>query len=1328
MTTTVVKRPPRTAPPTVPENSLSIAEPPAQQQAPPAATGAAMILMPVVGGIGSLTLALSNAGHNRLIAVGALAALVGSITVGLVMILSQRTGPRRLLRQARERYLNYIDDLRHTLRRTVAAQRDLGAWCHPAPEVLPDLVRNDRRRWERRPGHADYLCLRVGVGDQPVQAGLRLEADTGPLNEFDPLCLDAAVSLLDRYSIIQDAPIPIDLRGVGMLGVRGDPDVARRLVTAMACQLVAFHRYRDVRLAVVRSVSRSEAWDWVKWLPHVQAGDEVMDGDLPARLVAASVADAFTLLQPHIERRIGARSRERDSDPLEHVVVIIDTEQSASLAPSDLPDVEFSLAELGIHLIVIQPPQAADLSLADEWITVRADGSATLEARSAPFDVDRVPIGCPTVIARLLAPLRLAADLGASEPRPEHTVDLPEILGVDDPGALRTDVTWQARSPRDLLRVPIGVGTDGRVVPLDLKESAHGGMGPHGMVVGATGSGKSEMLRTLVASLVIGHAPDRLALLLVDFKGGATFAALKNVPHLAGMITNLQDDLSLVDRMYSALFGEILRRQELLKQRGNLPNVSAYQALIDSGDKLEPLPHLLVIIDEFAELLTAKPDFADLFVAIGRIGRSVGVHLLLATQKLEMGKIRGLESHLSYRICLRTFSESESRDAIGTPDAYHLPSEPGSGYLKVDTSVFDRFKGALVSAPYAAPSDAPKTEVPVVPYVAVNGIGAWIAQRGIDRTAASTDLERVEGAGTDSRSSVLDVLCERLVAAGVDQARPVWLEPLPYGLPLDRAQDPERRGEPATIEAALGVVDDPSRQRQFPLTWDFAGADGNLVIAGAPQTGKSTLVRTLVSSLALRYAPGDVAFYCVDYGGGSLRGIENLPHVASVATRLDPERIGRTVSEVVSLIERREEQFRDHGLDSMSALRDARADGRFGPDLAGDIFLIVDGWGSFREDFESLEFAIGEIAARGSNYGVHVILTVAQNLQVRIRMQSSFGGRLELRLTEAYESGIGRKLMEALPKDVPGRGLVHVGDGLVFHAALPRIDGHGTTDDLPAAQRQLMEVARARWTTAVQPVEVLPQQVPVTSLPVVERGDLTIPIGLSERNLEPAGVSLFGADPHLLVYGDGEAGKTNTLRLLLRQLTASRTTDELAFIVVDYRRSLLDAVPPEYLAAYCTNDQQTAATAADVAGAVRDRLPPDDVTAEQVRRRSWWNGVDVVILVDDYDLVANPSGNPLHALLEFLPQGRDLGLHLVVARRTGGLSRAIFEPFLQRLNDLQTPGVVLSGDRTEGRLVNGVVARRLPAGRAIYAPRGGVAGQLQIALPDDYDSLRSSGS
>jgi len=1274
-----------------------------------------MLIMPIMGGVGSLTLAMSNRASNPLIAIGAMAALVGSIGIGVVMILSQRMGRNRLLRRSRERYLDYVEGLRHALRDTIGSQRERAAWCHPPPEMLSDVARNDARRWERRRSDDDQLCLRIGVGDQPIAATLILEADTGPLNEFDPVCLGEAMALRGRYSILRDQPVTIDLRQLGVVSVLGDRYVGRQLATALATQLVTFHSPTDVRLAVVRADTQAENWDWVKWLPHCQSAT-LMDGDLPARLVASSVSEMSSLLAPELERRLDERSRSRGQahDLRDHLVVVVDGDGLGDVRGIESPDSSVGLAELGVHLIILLADRREEPEVVDDRIEVRQDFLAVQRSHPSPFAVDQLPPGFARLVARILAPMRISLEERSGDESLEATVGLHEILGVLDPATLDPRVTWRKRQPRELLRVPIGIGVGG-VVQLDLKESAHGGMGPHGMVVGATGSGKSEMLRTLVSSLVVSHGPDRLALMLVDFKGGATFAAMDQIPHLAGMITNLQNDLTLVDRMHDALFGEMQRRQELLKQVGNLPNVTAYQDLVDAGHQLEPLPHLLVIVDEFSELLTARPDFAELFVAIGRVGRSIGIHLLLATQKLEMGKIRGLESHLSYRISLRTFSESESRDAIGVPDAYHLPSEPGSGYLKVDTTVFARFRAALVSSTYRPPAERLNAEVPVVPYLAANGLGAWIAQLNAEAAATATAADESRGGSMQSKQSVLDVICQRLVASGAPPVRPVWLQPLPGVLPLDAVMDVDKPGEPAGLEATLGLVDDPSRQRQFPLTWDFTGGAGNLVVAGGPQSGKSTLVGTLIGSLALRYPPGHVAFYCVDYGGGTLRPLEDLPHVAAVATRLDPERVTRTISDVVTLLEGREEFFREHKLDSMRAMRQARVDGRIPLDVPSDVFLIVDGWSSFCEDFDAMEFTIGEVAARGLNYGVHVILTVAQNMQIRMRIQSSFGGRLELRLTDSFDSTIGRKLMDKLPREAAGRGLVDIGGGLVFQGAVPYVDG-STDDDVSAGQHGLVALAKSRWSTAVKRVQTLPAQVTVADLPEVNPGDDLLPLGLSQRNLGPAAVNVFGADPHLLVYGDGETGKTNTLKLLIRQLTASRTVHELAFIVVDYRRSLLDVVPPDYLAAYCTGEEKTADTIAQVTGALRERLPGEDVTSAQLRTRGWWKGVDIVVVVDDYDLVSTPSSNPVHGLLEFLPQGRDLGLHLVIARRTGGLSRALFEPVLQRLSDLQTPGVVLSGDRTEGRLVNGVVARRLPPGRAIYAARADGTDQVQVAL------------
>jgi S-DNA-T family DNA segregation ATPase FtsK/SpoIIIE len=251
--------------------------------------------------------------------------------------------------------------------------------------------------------------------------------------------------------------------------------------------------------------------------------------------------------------------------------------------------------------------------------------------------------------------------------------------------------------------------------------------------------------------------------------------------------------------------------------------------------------------------------------------------------------------------------------------------------------------------------------------------------------------------------------------------------------------------------------------------------------------------------------------------------------------------------------------------------------------------------------------------------------------------------------------------------------------------------------------------------SSVARVQVLPTMFPATQLPPAAPDDTGVPIGVSERDLAPVGVDLESGDPHLLVYGDGETGKTNLLRLLLTGYLARRTPAQLGIVLVDYRRTLLDVVPPEYLLAYCTAQQQTTQVAQEIAGSLAQRLPGPDVTSEQLRTRSWWKGLEVLYVVDDYDLVATGSGNPLLPLVDYIAQARDLGFHLVVARRTGGASRVLFEPLLQSLNDLSTPGLLFSGDRMEGRLVNGVASQRLPPGRALYASRSGAVTQVQTA-------------
>ncbi|MCC3761600.1 type VII secretion protein EccCa [Glycomyces sp. TRM65418] len=1312
MGTEVVRRPARRPLPAIATEPITLAAPPVIGDGPPPVMGAPMLMMPIMSGGGAMVMVLSNL-SRPLYATAGLLMLVASVAMGVVLFIALRSGPRRKLRQERERYQDYLEDARHTIREAVRAQRDFNAARHPHPGLLLGIACDPARRWERRATDADLLTVRCGLAETPLSRPLSLQLDPNPLAVYDPVCQSGAEELVERYATLGDQPLTVPIGRIGELSVVGDYGEARRTAQTLLAQLAALVAPEDLQIAVVAAPGVAAHWSGLAWLPHLLADGH--NPDLPVPLICPSTAELAELLSGDLAVRAAELRRRRGAPPgpgARRLFVIVDGEQQVAL-PSLVPDVDPAL--LGVHLCTLvaeqrQEPEhtAARITVDGPEITVttidRSEGHAAESSRTGR--ADRIDAAELVAIARALSPHRLAPDDASHALSGVH--GLTDILGVADPADIDWHAAWAPRPESELLRVPFAVDAEGQTVELDLKESALGGMGPHGLIVGATGSGKSETLRTLVAALAVRHLPERLALLTVDFKGGATFAECDALPHVAGSITNLADDLSLVDRFAEALYGEMARRQQLLKDAGNLPNVHTYAQLRQGDPALEPLPHLLVIIDEFSELLTAKPDFAELFVAVGRIGRSIGVHLLLATQRLEAQHLRGLESHLSYRIGLRTFSEGESREAIGVPDAYQLPPEPGSGYLKVDTTIFTRFKAAMVSGRYTPPRETEERRLPVLPWP----LPPTVPTLALDALTSPT------AEGPDTERSVLRVLVQSLASADVEPVRPVWLPPLPDALPLSAVPGAIDAAKPGgVVSAVLGLRDKPREQYQGPLEWELSGADANLMVVGAPASGKSTLVRTLVAGLALRYPPSAVVCYVIDYGGGALSSLAELPQVAVAAGRADPELVGRTLAEVKNLLDAREAAMRGGGIDSAAGLRRAAAAGRVA--IPGDVVLAIDGWGALTEADDEAGDIVGEIAARGPALGVHVVLTAVNSTQVRARLAAAFSGRIELRLADAYDSGIDRKMIEQLPKDVPGR--VVLSDKLFGHIALPRIDEGTGTDDLAAGFAGLAKTVSARWPgPRVAPVKALPAQVRLRDLvPDVPAtsGDpyaLAPVVGVAESDLGPAAVD-FTADPHLIVFGDTQTGKSTVLRTIMRQIVRRPATETGVFLV-DYRRTHLEAVPEDHLVTYCNTAAHAAQNAAELATALRQRLPGADVTPRQLRERSWWTGPEIFVVVDDYDIVAgSAAGNPLAPLAELVPQGLDLGFHLVIARRTGGASRALYEPLLRQVADMSSPGLLFSGDRLEGRLVNGAASRQLPVGRALLARRGQAPDLVQVA-------------
>jgi S-DNA-T family DNA segregation ATPase FtsK/SpoIIIE len=411
--------------------------------------------------------------------------------------------------------------------------------------------------------------------------------------------------------------------------------------------------------------------------------------------------------------------------------------------------------------------------------------------------------------------------------------------------------------------------------------------------------------------------------------------------------------------------------------------------------------------------------------------------------------------------------------------------------------------------------------------------------------------------------------------------------------------------------------------------------------------------------------------------------------------------VSRTIAEVRSILVDRERRCADLGLHGREAYRQAQAAGRIPEDRFGDVFLVVDGWFTLRQEFEAAEETARDIAARGLNYGVHVMISMGRWSELHMSMRDKVGTRLELRLGDPVESGIDLRAAAQVPR-LPGHGLTDA--KLHFLGALPRIDGVQSTKGLATATGELVSAIVDNWPgEQAAAVRTLPATLHMTELPVPQ--DLRVAIGVDEDQLAPVWHD-FRAMPHLTVLGDTESGKSNLLRLLTRAITVSRTPAQARIMAVDYRRQLFDDVPDEYRLGYSVSPDSTRATAAEALAGLKPRVPGPEVTPEQLRSRDWWAGPELFVLVDDYELLAGHE-NPLAGLIPLLPQGGDIGLHLIVARAAAGAMRLSMDPLLRRIQELNTPDVALSCPPTEGPLLGGTKPRVLPRGRALLCTRRG---------------------
>ncbi|MCD5348926.1 type VII secretion protein EccCa [Kineosporia mesophila] len=1303
----------------MPGGELQLQEPPAL---PEENSGLSSMMYYAPTALGSMGMVLifirpGQSGPLIYIALGLMG--LSAVAMMFTQLMKGASDRKRKMRDERRDYLRYLSRMRRQVRKAIDQQRESQAWGHPDPDSLSSVARTSRL-WERRPVHPDFGEARIGIG--PQRLGLTLAPmQTKLIEDLEPLSAHALRRFIHAYGTVADQPIAAYLRAYARLVLRWDDPtdlaVSRAMVRALLCQLAVAHSPDDLQIVVIAGDDRRDEWEWTKWLPHSLHLHET-DAAGPVRLMIDNSGRLENLLGADFAGRAPFDPDVPPSPDEPYTVIVLDSDEM--LHSSHRLIVQGYRNAVLIDMSRTVAPKTARRSLVLKvkpgrlhMVDTDPAGTETLTDLGSP---DSLAIGPATTVARTLAPFRISTSTEIAEPM-SSDLELTTLLGIPDLFSLDLAQLWaRRRSGPGRLRVPLGITADGTPMELDIKEASQGGMGPHGLLIGATGSGKSELLRTLVLALALTHSSETLNFVLVDFKGGATFLGLDRLPHTSAVITNLADEAGLVDRMKDSLEGELMRRQELLRSAGNYSSVFDYEAARASGASLEPLPSLFLVVDEFSELLAANREFMDVFVMIGRLGRSLGVHLLLASQRLDEGRTSQLESHLSYRIGLRTFSAMESRGVLGVPDAYQLPSQPGNGFIRTDVTTLTRFRAAYVSGAYQLQA---RVEAAVV--------AAKVMAYGVDYVTPAAPPTPPPGATPvkpevqANLRSLLEVAAQRLLDSG-PPAHQVWLPPLTVPPTLDEllpplAPDPERglstveRPGQGRLKVPVGLIDRPFEQVRDLLMADLSSSGGHVGIAGGPQSGKSTLVRTMIAGLALTHSPREVQFYCLDFGGGTLTGLAGLPHVGGVTGRHDIERVQRTMNEITSLITRREHLFAQHGIDSMTDFRRRRAEGQLPDEPHGDVFLVVDGWNTIKQDFDALVPTFTLIAGRGLNYGVHLIVSAGRWSEVVTSLRDQLGTRFELRLGDPVDSLINMRAARTVPKR-PGAGITE--ELLHFMIGLPRIDGNPGVDDLSQGVAGLVDSVREWWSgPPAPPVRMLPFQVEAATLPM-PTGDMRIAIGLEENELAPFWHD-FELSPHLIVIGDAETGKTNLLKLIAAGISQRYDPAQARVAVVDLRRELYDAVDEGHRLGYAVSGDMVRQIVEGTARALATRVPGPEITPAQLRRRDWWKGPQMFFVVDDYELISGGLDSPFAPLLDYLSQATEIGLHLVVARSANGAARAMSDPLMRRLLEVNTPTLQLSCPPSEGYIVGSVRPRQLPVGRALHITRRGTI-QVQTAV------------
>ncbi|WP_226527779.1 type VII secretion protein EssC [Metabacillus niabensis] len=1151
-------------------------------------------------------------------------------------------GNQKKSKERRKRiYSNYLHSKRQELQQLADKQKDVLEFHFPAFERMKYLTTQlSDRLWERTMESPDFLQFRLGTGT--VQASYTISSSASDMSnrEMDEL-LEESQKLERAYKNLSDLPITANL-SEGAIGLIGKDRVLKNELHQLVGQMAFFHSYHDLRFVFIFDEQEYKEWEWMKWLPHFQlAGSHAKGFIYNEKTRDQLLSSLYEMVR---ERDLEEEKEKIRFSP--HYVFIVTNQQLIS-DHVILEYLEGNHQHLGISVIFAAE---AKESLSDNIHTLiryinDEQGDILIQQKKAvkiPFVLDDHNRSDNEMYARMLRTLDHQTGMTNSIP---DSVSFLEMMNVKNVDQLPIEQNWLTRESSKSLGVPVGLKGKAETVDLNLHEKAHG---PHGLLAGTTGSGKSEFLQTYILSLAVHFHPHEVAFLLIDYKGGGMAQPFKNMPHLLGTITNIEGSKNFSMRALASIKSELKRRQRLFDQH-SVTHINDYTRLYKSGKAELALPHLFLISDEFAELKAEEPDFIKELVSAARIGRSLGVHLILATQKPGGVIDNQIWSNARFRVALKVQNTEDSREILKNGDAASI-TQTGRGYLQVgNNEVYELFQSAWSGAPYHEEESLDiEDEIAIVTDLGLIPLSEVTVQDHKQKEVLSEIAVIV---------SKINELQEKLE---LKKLQSPWLPPLPARL------YPVKQKEPRDKESIMFArIDEPEKQSQSDYSYNVL-EDGNIGIFGSAGYGKTSTMQTLLLGMAKAFTPKEVHFYLMDFGNGGLLPLRQLPHTADYFLLDQVRKIEKFMKILKDEVASRKKLFQKKEVSSIKMYN------ALSEEQLPLIYLVVDNFDLVKEEMLDLEQQLNTFARDGQSLGIYIMLTATRINSVRQSLMNNLQTKIVHYLmdqTEAYTM-LGR--LPFAPESISGRAIVKKDEAFFSQVYLP-VEGKDDFEQMENVKK-LVQYLKDDYIHVEKPapVPMLPTELTMANFAAyIEGKEGLLPIGLHEETVKPVYVNLTRSK-HCLVLGQAQKGKTNTLKTFIHTALEQQLEHVAIFDSID-----------RGLSAYIGDDRLVYLEGKDHVASWIEAIEKAMVDREANYQRLIQQGKPlkanqpVLLIVDGYANFLQKLDNPLQdKLVRLMKNYSHLGFNIIVSGSNNELTKG-YDPLTLEIKQIRQAVVLM---------------------------------------------------